>query len=82
MFDYLLSQHGEQVFVAAVPVHENAASRQLDLSSDSDEAEDVRPKELATAARVLQVSRNIQVKWVLDMHPCATMLLDSIYLTV
>lgn len=61
LLEYLLAQQGEQVLVAAVPVLETDSSKQLDLQQDSEDAESVKLKEVATAARVLQVSRNTQV---------------------
>lgn len=61
LVEHLLAQHGEQVLVAAVPVHEHNTSRQVDSLPSPEDVEDVKPKEIATAARVLQVSRNTQV---------------------
>lgn len=58
LLEHLFAQQGEQVLVAAVPVLENDVGGQV----DSDEAGDVKPKQVATAARVLQISRNTQVK--------------------
>ena len=47
--------------MAAVPVHESNTSRQVDFLPSPEDADSVKPKEIATAARVLQVSRNTQV---------------------
>ena len=62
LLEHLLAQHGEQVLVAAVPVHESSTSRQVDLFPSPEDADSVKPKEIGTAARVLQVSRNTQVQ--------------------
>ncbi len=64
MLEYLLAQQGEQVLVAAVPVLEADTSKQIDDTEDADSA---KLKNVATAARVLQVSRNTQVS---KLCPC------------
>ena len=61
LLEYLFGQQGEQVLVAAVPILENDVGGQVDILPDSDEAGDVKPRQVATAARVLQITRNTQV---------------------
>jgi hypothetical protein len=64
LLEYLLAQQGEQVLVAAVPVLEADTSKHIDDTEDTDSA---KLKNVATAARVLQVSRNTQVS---NLCPC------------
>ena len=45
--------------VAALPVLES--SKHIELGRETQDADNVKLKEVATAARVLQVSRNTQV---------------------
>ena len=45
--------------MAAVFVHESDTGRQVEPNTE--DIDNVKPKEVATAARVLQVSRNTQV---------------------
>ncbi len=61
MLEYLLAQQGEQVLVAAVPVLEADTSKHIELPQDTEDADSAKLKNVATAARVLQVSRNTQV---------------------
>ncbi|KAA6424523.1 MAG: lon protease protein peroxisomal-like [Trebouxia sp. A1-2] len=66
LLEYLLAQHGEQVLVAAVSVLEADKSKQIDNTEDADSA---KLKNVATAARVLQVSRNTQTgAWVVTLE--------------
>jgi hypothetical protein len=61
LLEYLLAQQGEQVLVAAVPVLEADTSKHIELPQDTEDADSAKLKNVATAARVLQVSRNTQV---------------------
>ena len=62
LLEHLLAQQGEQVLVAASPVLESDTAKQAELQEESDDGGSVQHKEVATAARVLQVSRNTQVR--------------------
>ena len=61
LLEHLLAQQGDQVLVAAVPVLETHTSKHVEQQQDSEDTDSIKLKEIATAARVLQVSRNTQV---------------------
>ena len=62
LLEHLLAQQGEQVLVAALPVLESDTANQAELQEESDDGGSVQYKEVAPAERVLQVSRNTQVR--------------------
>lgn len=59
LLQHLLAQQGEQIFVAAVAVLQEASDGQED--SEAAGAVPVQIHDIAAAARVLQMSRNTQV---------------------
>ncbi|KAL3159511.1 hypothetical protein ABBQ38_009929 [Trebouxia sp. C0009 RCD-2024] len=69
LLEHLLAQQGERVFAAAVPVHGNDTDRQEDLSPEAEDSDTVKSKEVAAAARVLQVTRSTQTgAWVVMLE--------------
>lgn len=60
MLQHLLAQQGEQIFVAAVPVMQEAPEGQEE--GEEAEAVSVHLHDIAAAARVLQMSHNTQAR--------------------
>ena len=55
--------------MAAVPLHDESPSRQMKVLHSPEDADMVKPKEIATAARVQQVSRITQVHHITCLVP-------------
>lgn len=69
LIEHILAQHGERVYVAAVPLHDDSPSRQVKVLHSPEDADAAKPKEIATAARVQQVSRITQVHHITCLVP-------------